>query len=182
MISPRNPSFDPGRPEDQANYFVMEGVQLRMLSQPTIHSSLDLDSDNFLVLPKVSNARHGILFHLRRAYYRYEVTFGLYVMSTAEKVIVNSIILLILGLLITAIFFYLPALVIRLITRTIWYIYGPIAEVSLSSNAFAQMTTVTQIVLGCRPGAANVTANLADIIDAPSIPAQALVVATKGTG
>ncbi|KAL3478682.1 hypothetical protein BJX99DRAFT_256330 [Aspergillus californicus] len=61
---------------------------------------------------------------VRLEYYRYEVTFGLYVMTPAEKLIANSFVMVVLGLLFWASLVYFPALLYQKLSRLIWLLTG----------------------------------------------------------
>lgn len=64
------------------------------------------------------------LEHLRVAYYRYEVTYGLYVMSPGEKLVTNTFVLVCLSLLGWALFWYFPALLYAKMGRLGWILTG----------------------------------------------------------
>ncbi|KAJ5525146.1 hypothetical protein N7494_011796 [Penicillium frequentans] len=57
-------------------------------------------------------------------YYRYEVTFGLYVMTWTEKCVANIIVLTVLGLLLWALVFYFPSILYHKLTRLAWLLTG----------------------------------------------------------
>lgn len=61
---------------------------------------------------------------LRLAYYRYEVTYGLYVMSPGEKLVANTFVLVCLSLLVWALFWYFPALLYAKMGRLGWILTG----------------------------------------------------------
>ena len=65
-----------------------------------------------------------VLERLRIAYYRYEVTYGLYVMSPGEKLVANTFVLVCLSLLIWALFWYFPALLYAKMGRLGWILTG----------------------------------------------------------
>lgn len=67
---------------------------------------------------------------VRLAYYRNEVTYGLYVMSPAEKWILNGFVLTFLTFLLLAVYFYLPDFVSQLVKRLVW-MYGGSPELDV---------------------------------------------------
>ena len=76
-----------------------------------------------------TNQKPGSLFNqltrrIHLVYYRYEVTYGLYVMSPGEKWVLNGFVLTFLSFLILALYFYLPDVVSRLIQRLFWVYSG----------------------------------------------------------
>jgi hypothetical protein len=74
--------------------------------------------------------------YLRLKYYQYEVTFGLYVMTPVEKLIVNTVILGILVTLSSVVYFGLQPFLVRVICQLIYYITGSCSGVEdLCSNA-----------------------------------------------
>lgn len=75
-----------------------------------------------------------IIDHLKLSYYRYEVTLPLYVMTTTEKIIFNSIMLILLGLLVTATTWYLPAFLFRRCQRIVWYAIGDVGPGAVVGN------------------------------------------------
>ncbi|KAJ5770310.1 uncharacterized protein N7511_002361 [Penicillium nucicola] len=60
-------------------------------------------------------------------YYRYEVTFGLYVMTPGEKLVANTCVLVVLSLLAWALF-YLPALLFTRFSTLQWLLTGHSGE------------------------------------------------------
>ncbi|KAE8150681.1 hypothetical protein BDV25DRAFT_129365 [Aspergillus avenaceus] len=65
---------------------------------------------------------------VRLEYYRYEVTFGLYVMTPAEKLVANSFVMVVLSLLFWALLLYFPALLYQKLTRMVWLLTGHSSE------------------------------------------------------
>lgn len=57
-------------------------------------------------------------------YYRYEVTFGIYVMSPGEKFVANTFVFVFLSLLLWATLLYLPPLLFSKIGRLVWILTG----------------------------------------------------------
>ncbi|PGH09690.1 hypothetical protein AJ80_07641 [Polytolypa hystricis UAMH7299] len=58
------------------------------------------------------------------AYYRYEVTFGVYVMTPPEKLIANTFLIVCVSLLMWALFLYFPSVLFYKIGRLVWLITG----------------------------------------------------------
>lgn len=57
-------------------------------------------------------------------YYRYEVTFGVYIMSPGEKFVANTFVLVLLSLLLWATLLYLPPLLFSKLGRLVWLLTG----------------------------------------------------------
>ncbi|KAJ5239259.1 hypothetical protein N7468_003878 [Penicillium chermesinum] len=65
-----------------------------------------------------------VVDRVRLEYYRYEVTFGLYVMTPSEKCVANSCVLVFLGLLLWALLLYFPSLLYSKASRFVWLLTG----------------------------------------------------------
>lgn len=65
---------------------------------------------------------------VRLEYYRYEVTFGLYVMTPAEKLVANSFVMVVLSLLFWALLLYFPTLLYSKLARLVWLLTGHSSE------------------------------------------------------
>lgn len=65
---------------------------------------------------------------VRLEYYRYEVTFGLYVMTPGEKLVANSFVFVVLSLLFWALLLYFPALLYQKLSRLVWLLTGHSGE------------------------------------------------------
>ncbi|KAL4797906.1 hypothetical protein BDV19DRAFT_39284 [Aspergillus venezuelensis] len=65
---------------------------------------------------------------VRLEYYRYEVTFGLYVMTPGEKLVANTFVLVVLSLLLWALLVYFPALLYQKLSRLVWLLTGQSGE------------------------------------------------------
>lgn len=61
---------------------------------------------------------------VRLEYYRYEVTFGIYVMTPGEKLVANSFIVVVLSLLLWALLLYFPSLLYHKLSRLVWLLTG----------------------------------------------------------
>lgn len=86
--------------------------------------------------------RRNLLLHgvdrIRLLYYRYEVTFGVYVMTPGEKFVANTFVLVFLSLLIWASLLYFPQLLFRKLGRMIWLLTGHGEAVAARSGMFEQ--------------------------------------------
>jgi hypothetical protein len=69
------------------------------------------------------------------AYYRYEVTFSPYVMTTGEKLVLNTIVVVLLSLLILGMVTYLPKLVTRAAIKLVYFYAGANDKLSINSTA-----------------------------------------------
>ncbi|KAL4903186.1 hypothetical protein BDW74DRAFT_53175 [Aspergillus multicolor] len=65
---------------------------------------------------------------VRLEYYRYEVTYGLYVMTPGEKLVANTFVLVFLALLLWATLVYFPALLYQKLSRLVWLLTGQSGE------------------------------------------------------
>lgn len=61
---------------------------------------------------------------VRLEYYRYEVTFGLYVMTPGEKLVANTFVIVVLSLLLWALLLYFPSLLYHKLSRLVWLLTG----------------------------------------------------------
>ncbi|KAJ5159660.1 uncharacterized protein N7482_006664 [Penicillium canariense] len=64
------------------------------------------------------------LDRVRLEYYRYEVTFGLYVMTPSEKLVANTFVFVVLTLLLWALLLYFPSLLYHKLSRLVWLLTG----------------------------------------------------------
>lgn len=109
------PLFVDSAGPSQPNYFSSKASALSLLSSES--STRSTLRSRISIPTKVSN-------YVRLRYYTYEVTFGLYMMTPGEKVVLNTIMLGILALLCYGLFFGLQPFLIRMICRLVWYITG----------------------------------------------------------
>ncbi|KAJ5980824.1 hypothetical protein N7481_008122 [Penicillium waksmanii] len=65
-----------------------------------------------------------VVDRVRLEYYRYEVTFGLYVMTPTEKCVANTFVLVVFSLLLWALLLYFPILLFHKLTRAVWLVTG----------------------------------------------------------
>ncbi|KAI7545255.1 hypothetical protein KC331_g6327 [Hortaea werneckii] len=82
--------------------------------------------------PKDSNLFTETRYQLQLAYYRYEINSALYVMSPGEKFAYNMIVLSLLALLLTSVYYYFPNTLRLGVHRLGYYITG-----TSSSQKFA---------------------------------------------
>jgi len=66
---------------------------------------------------KVSN-------YVRLRYYQYEVTFGLYMMTSREKFVLNALVIGVLAALFYGVCFGFSRFVIRSLCRLVWHLFG----------------------------------------------------------
>lgn len=75
-----------------------------------------------------SHHRRNVLLRMadrvRLEYYRYEVTFGLYVMTPLEKLAANTFVMVVLSLLCWALLLYFPSLLYQKLSRLVWLLTG----------------------------------------------------------
>lgn len=74
--------------------------------------------------PKQNTFFSEASYQVKLAYYRYELNTGQYVMSPGEKIAYNLIVMLLLGLLFSAVYFYLPRTTIIGLQRLAYYFTG----------------------------------------------------------
>ncbi|KAJ5083568.1 hypothetical protein N7456_012995 [Penicillium angulare] len=76
------------------------------------------------LLNKRRNPFQRFIDRVQLEYYRYEVTFGLYVMTPSEKWAANTIVLTVLILLLWALVLYFPSLLYVKLSRLMWLLTG----------------------------------------------------------
>lgn len=74
------------------------------------------------------NILQRIVDHIQLGYYRYEVTFGLYVMTRGEKLVANTFVIVVLSLLFWALVLYFPSLLYQKLSRLVWLLTGHSGE------------------------------------------------------
>lgn len=74
------------------------------------------------------NAIQRFIDRVRLEYYRYEVTFGLYVMTPGEKLVANTFVFVVLSLLFWALLLYFPTLLYQKLSRLVWLLTGHSGE------------------------------------------------------
>ena len=78
--------------------------------------------------PPHQNAIQRFFHRVRLEYYRYEVTFGLYVMTPGEKLVANTFVFVVLSLLLWALLLYFPTLLYQKLSRLVWLLTGHSGE------------------------------------------------------
>jgi hypothetical protein len=107
------PLFIDSAPADAANYFSnisSKMSSLHMLSSPPARISR----------PRIDKLSK----ELQLRYYQYEVTFGLYMLNTREKLVLNSIVLVLLSAIIYAFCWGVQPYLINMICKAVYYITG----------------------------------------------------------
>lgn len=66
----------------------------------------------------------AVLRWLRLKKYQYEVTFSLYMLTSTEKLVFNTILFILISLLVTAAYAYLPGHILVIYGRVSYYISG----------------------------------------------------------
>ncbi|KAE8131602.1 hypothetical protein BDV38DRAFT_263973 [Aspergillus pseudotamarii] len=97
----------------------------------TMSTSTNLNSQSVSYLMMKNPRRNAIqrfADRVRLEYYRYEVTFGLYVMTPGEKLVANSFVIVVLSLLFWALLLYFPTLLYQKLTRLVWLLTGHSSE------------------------------------------------------
>jgi hypothetical protein len=98
------------------------GVRYAKKSEPALSLA---QQETFTIQPKkVEGPLSGLTHRARVAYYQYEVTFALYVMTPVEKLILNLFLVIVGGLLLLGIVFYLPQSILRVWHRGVWLYTG----------------------------------------------------------
>lgn len=69
------------------------------------------------------NPFQHVLDRVRLEYYRYEVTFGLYVLKPGEKLVANTFVFIVVGLLLWALL-YFPSLLYNKAGSLVWLLTG----------------------------------------------------------
>jgi len=108
------PLFVDSAGPSQPNYFSSKIGALNLLSSGSSSTSALRRS---VSASNVSN-------YVRLRYYQYEVTFGLYMLTSGEKVVLNTIVFGILATLSYALLFGLQPFLVGLICRFVWYMTG----------------------------------------------------------
>ncbi|KAI7462694.1 hypothetical protein KC351_g16207 [Hortaea werneckii] len=85
--------------------------------------------------PKDSNLFTETRYQLQLAYYRYEINSALYVMSPGEKLAYNMIVLSLLALLLTSVYYYFPNTLRLGVHRLGYYITGTSSQKFAASGA-----------------------------------------------
>lgn len=70
------------------------------------------------------NTFQRLVDRVQLEYYRYEVTFGLYVMTPSEKCVANTFVLVVTALMLWALLLYFPSLLWNKLSRLVWLLTG----------------------------------------------------------
>lgn len=108
------PLFVDSASPSQPNYFSSKIGALNLLSSGSSSTSA--------LRRRVSTS--NVSNYVRLRYYQYEVTFGLYMLTSGEKVVLNTIVFGILAALSYGLFFGLQPFLVGLICRIAWYMTG----------------------------------------------------------
>ncbi|KKZ67600.1 hypothetical protein EMCG_06659 [[Emmonsia] crescens] len=84
---------------------------------PPINDPAPLHRSRPNILKRLTN-------RLQLAYYRYEVTYGIYVMTPEEKFVANTFLLVFISLLVWGLFLYFPPLLFQKVGRLAWLLTG----------------------------------------------------------
>lgn len=97
--------------------------------------------------------RHNILeqclHFILLEYYRYEVTFGPYVMTPTERLVTNIFVIFVLSLLCWALLLYFPSLLYRKLTRAMWLLTGHGGEILRTDQGLLDGPSNPVIPVGC---------------------------------
>lgn len=116
------PLFIDSAPPNSANYFsspiAMAAIQLLAAKSPHPQGPSRL---SISIPPKITN-------YVRLRYYQYQVTFGLYMLTSGEKLIFNTILLTILSAILYTLCWGLQDFLISCLCRLIYYVYGSLSN------------------------------------------------------
>lgn len=126
------PLFIDSAPPNSANYFsspiAMAAVQLVAAASATTTSSPFSSSSstaNILQKPHLVIPRR-LSNYVRLRYYQYEVTFGLYMLTSREKLIFNTMILSVFAALLYAMSWGCRAFLVNGFCRLLWHLTGEV--------------------------------------------------------
>ncbi|KAK7888222.1 hypothetical protein LTR67_009099 [Exophiala xenobiotica] len=80
---------------------------------------------------------------LRLKKYQYEVTFSLYMLTPTERFIFNFILFMLISLLVTAAYYYLPNHILIIYNRVWYYLQGELASKTAGAGAANKSTYIT---------------------------------------
>lgn len=92
--------------------------------------SSSMTNSSAALCKKSRNPLRRIVDRVRLEYYRYEVTFGLYVMTPSEKCVANTFVLVVLSLLTWALLLCFPSVLFHKLARLVWLVTGHNGQVS----------------------------------------------------
>lgn len=91
-------------------------------------SSINTTSSSTALRNQSRNPFQRFVDRVRLEYYRYEVTFGLYVMTPSEKLVANTFVIVVMTLLLWALLLYFPQLLYQKLSRLMWLLTGHSGE------------------------------------------------------
>jgi len=118
------PLFIDSAPPNSANYF---SSPIAMAAIQLVAASTSSSSHKAFRKPRVSMPSK-VSNYLRVRYYQYEVTFGLYMLTSIEKVIFNSIIFIAFAALLFALFWGFQPFFVNSVCRIIYYVTGSLSS------------------------------------------------------
>ncbi|OJD14216.1 hypothetical protein AJ78_05430 [Emergomyces pasteurianus Ep9510] len=120
-------------PQLQLNHLINTHIITPPSTQPSTQPSMSISS-SYPYAPPIDDpapyhrSRPNVLKRLRSrlqlAYYRYEVTYGIYVMTPEEKFVANTFLLVFISLLVWGLFLYFPPLLFQKLGRLAWILTG----------------------------------------------------------
>ena len=114
------PMFIDAAPPKSAEYFATSRMTDSLRSLSPLRGAKRV-KPRTSTLTKLSN-----YVHLR--YYQYEVTFALYMLTPREKIVFNTILLVILSALLYALYWGLSSFVVASVCRLVYYITGSMSN------------------------------------------------------
>ena len=115
------PLFIDSAPHDAANYFSNISSKMSSLQMLSSSPTPPASRRRVSVTAKLSNL-------LRLRYYQYEVTFGLYMLTPGEKMLLNTIILSIFAALLYAFSWGVQPFLVNTICKILYYVLGSAAR------------------------------------------------------
>lgn len=91
-------------------------------------SSMNTSTSSTALRNQSRNPFRRLVDRVRLEYYRYEVTFGLYVMTPSEKLVANTFVIVVMSLLLWALLLYFPQLLYQKLSRLVWLLTGHSGE------------------------------------------------------
>ena len=103
--------------------------------------------------PRLSTTQR-VADNVRKRYYQYEVTFALYMMTPGEKMVFNTLVLAVFGLLAYGLYRGLEGFVINSVCQLVYYSTGSLVRVEalcVEHLAMTGMNATTAIAMGTKP-------------------------------
>lgn len=97
-----------------------------LISKYSSKSSIHVNATSPSPMPRTPsrNPLQRVVDRVRLEYYRYEVTFGLYVMTPSEKLVANTFVFVVMSLLLWALLLCFPQLLYQKLSRLVWLLTG----------------------------------------------------------